>query len=91
MRFWSMLRGVTLWTLWIARNDKVFHRINWPRAKIEFVIRQGLVDYGRGDWAKTVALITKDPSASAKALTRFDEAWGCYESIGQWEGMKVSG
>jgi hypothetical protein len=67
----------------------VFNRISWPRAKIEFVIRQGLVDYGRSDWVRTVVLITKDPSASAKALTRFDEAWGCYKSSCQREGMRV--
>jgi hypothetical protein len=29
------------------------------------------VDYGRGDWAKAVALIRKDPDKSEKALVRF--------------------
>jgi hypothetical protein len=89
MRFWSLLRGVALWTLWIAWNDQVFNHISWPRTKIELVIWQGLIDYGRGDWAKTVALITKDPSASIKTLARFDKAWGCYKSICQQEGMRV--
>jgi hypothetical protein len=48
-----------------------------------------MVGVSRGDWAKTVALITKHPSASAKTLAWFDEAWDCYKSIYQQEGMRV--
>jgi hypothetical protein len=89
-RFWSLLRGVTLWTLWVARNEEVFNQYSWHRTKIELIIWQGLVDYGRGDWAKAVALIRKDLDKSEKALVRFDEDWGQYETICKREGMRVT-
>ena len=57
----------------------------------ELIIWQGLLDYGRGDWAKIVAIITKDPTASKKALARFDDAWGSYETMCRREGMRVCG
>jgi hypothetical protein len=48
------------------------------------------VDYGRGDWAKAVALIRKDPDKSEKALVHFDEDWGQYEAICRREDMRVT-
>jgi hypothetical protein len=36
-----------------------------------------------------VALIKKDPDKSEKALVRFDEDWGQYETICRREGMRV--
>ena len=88
-KFWSLLRGVTLWTLWIVRNDQVFNQCRWLQAKIEQIIRQGLVDYGSGDWIKTFAKITKNPSTAETVLARFDESWTSYESICNLQGMKV--
>jgi hypothetical protein len=67
----------------------VFNRTRWPRTKVEQVIWQGFLDYGRGDWAQTVALIKKDPDTSEKALARFDAAWGNFETICHREGMSV--
>jgi hypothetical protein len=53
----------------------VFNKCRWPQAKIEQNIWSGFIDYGRGDWVKTVAHIAKHPSAAETALARFDDTW----------------
>jgi hypothetical protein len=30
-RFWDLLRGITMWTIWLARNDQVFNQDRWTR------------------------------------------------------------
>jgi hypothetical protein len=44
---WVYLRSITLWTLWVARNDTVFNQQESHRAKVEGAIWIGLTDYGR--------------------------------------------
>jgi hypothetical protein len=88
-KFWSLLWGVTLWILWIARNDLVFNNCRWSQVKIEQNIWNGLINYGRGDWVKTVAHITKNPSVIEATLARFDESWDSHEAIYNQQGMKV--
>ncbi len=47
---WSLLRGITLWTLWIECNDLVFNNERWNVVKIHKVIWDALLDYGRVAW-----------------------------------------
>jgi hypothetical protein len=89
-RFWSLFRGVTLWSIWIARNDLVFNHIRWHHNKIMSTIWQGFIDYGRGDWNKTRAQIAKKPASAANVLARFDEKWGDYDVICTRNDMRVS-
>jgi hypothetical protein len=37
-RLWLLIRGVTLWTIWIARNDLVFNQKRWSSHRIEAAI-----------------------------------------------------
>jgi hypothetical protein len=88
-KFWLLMRGVILWSLWIARNDLVFNHVRWFKYKIEQIIWQGFTNYGRGDWVKTLDRITKKPSTAEKALAKFDDTWACHESICSRQGMRV--
>ena len=77
-RIW-LLRGITLWTLWIARNDKVFNQHHWTPHKVESVVWQGLTDYVRIAWDRT--LNTNSESSWAKAIARFESVWSCHELL----------
>jgi hypothetical protein len=56
---WSLLRGITLSTLWIEPNDLVFNNERWNVAKIHKIIWDALLDYGRGAWNRCMRLIIK--------------------------------
>jgi hypothetical protein len=90
LRFWELLRGITIWTIWLARNDKVFNHEDWAQERVEQTIWNSLVDYGRSAWVNTVTRLTKDPTSRGKALEKFDHNWGKYPIICSREGMKVT-
>jgi hypothetical protein len=90
LRFWELLRGITIWTIWLARNDKVFNHEDWAQERVEQTIWNSLVDYGRSAWVNTVTRLTKDPTSRGKALDKFDHNWGKYPIICSREGMKVT-
>ena len=48
--YWILLQGITIWFLWIARNDTVFNHDAWPDQKVEKSIWNALVNYGTAAW-----------------------------------------
>jgi hypothetical protein len=34
IKIWYLLRGITLWTAWIERKDKVFNHEQWQESKV---------------------------------------------------------
>jgi len=58
---WSLLKGITLWTFYIERNDLVFNNERWNVFKIHKVIWDALLDYGKATWNKCMKLIKKNP------------------------------
>jgi hypothetical protein len=75
-RFWEILRGIILWTLWLASNDKVFNQDTWSSDRIEQVIWNSLLDYGRSAWINMVTRLTsltKDLTSWRKVLEKFDQ------------------
>jgi hypothetical protein len=34
IKIWYLLRGITLWTAWIERKDKVFNHEQWQDSKV---------------------------------------------------------
>lgn len=65
-KIWDLLRGVIVWTLWIARNDMVFNGNKWNQQKILHTIWLGLVDYSRLAWN----------SLKVQPIEVFCESWG---------------
>jgi hypothetical protein len=49
---WVFIYSVTIWTLWIVRNDVVFNHTVWPKAKVEVIIWWSLIDYEWATWFK---------------------------------------
>jgi len=66
----SLLRGITLCTLWIEWNDLVFNNERWNVVKIHKVIWDALLDYGRAAWNRCTRLIEKFPKMKKKHFLR---------------------
>jgi hypothetical protein len=88
-RLWLLLRGVTLWTIWIARNDLVFNQKLWNSARIEAAIWDGIAEYGKVAWGKVCSQRTNNQASHAKALELFDSNWGKHDSLCNRVGSKV--
>jgi hypothetical protein len=70
------LRGITLWGIWISRNDVVFKHEVWNEPRIQQYIWDSLLDYGRLDWSKTKArLNSAPPEQKQNILSGFDSRW----------------
>jgi hypothetical protein len=72
-RIWICIRSVTLWTLWIARNDLVLAR--WSRAKIKGTMWTSLRDYGRASWKRLQSRKFKNAVAKQAAFDQFYAIW----------------
>jgi hypothetical protein len=88
-RYWTLLRGIALWTIWISRNDASFNSIRWNQEKTKHVIWQSFSDYGRSAWNRTRLKVIRDPASSGVALARFDEQW-LRPAICSQEGLSVT-
>lgn len=49
---WSLIRGSTLWRIWIRRNAVVFRNDPWSLDRMEKVIWDAIVDLARISWAR---------------------------------------
>ncbi len=67
---WCLLKGITLWTLWIERNDLVFNNERWNVVKIHKVIWDALLDYGRVAWNRCMKLILKTPRTKKNTYSK---------------------
>lgn len=47
IQIWHLLRGITLWFIWIERNDKVFNQEHWIEAKVKHLIWGELIMYAK--------------------------------------------
>lgn len=87
-RIWLLLRGIVLWSIWLARNDMVFNRQKWPSQQLCSVIWQGLTDYGRVAWGRVLSANTS--KERTKATARFNANWGCHEAVCSRRDDKVT-
>ena len=54
IKIWHLLRGITLWTIWIERNDKVFNHEQWHESKVKQKIWDELIIYAKVAWKRVV-------------------------------------
>jgi hypothetical protein len=76
-----LLRGITLWALWIEQNDLVFNNERWNVGKIHKVIWDALLDYGTATWNRCMRLIKKTLRVERKLLEKFDKSSGRHRVI----------
>ena len=74
VKIWHLLRDITLWTIWIERNDNVFNQSAWHLSKVKHRIWDELIMYAKAAWNRVVEQI-KISSFSAVAMLRgFDKS-----------------
>jgi hypothetical protein len=88
-QLWSLLRGITLWNLWIAHNQYVFNRVRWQPEYVATLIWQGILDNGYTAWTHYHKVITMQPESSKKLLTWFDNQWNCFKLLCTHVNMHV--
>ena len=76
IKIWHLLRGITMWTIWIERNDMVFNQTQWHEARVKQRIWNELIIYGKIEWKRMNDLITTNKFAAMVLLQRFDKSWG---------------
>jgi hypothetical protein len=67
IKIWHLLRGITLWTIWIKRNNRVFNLEQWHVSRVKHHIWDELIIYAKAAWNQVVKLI-KISKFSAEAL-----------------------
>ena len=50
IKIWHLLRGITLWTISIEHNDKVFNHEQWHEFKVKHRIWDELIIYAKVAW-----------------------------------------
>jgi len=51
---WHLLRGITLWTIWIECNDKVFNHEQWHESNVKHRNWYGLIIYAKVAWQRVI-------------------------------------
>lgn len=52
IKIWHLLRGITLWTIWIEWYDDVFNQEQWHESKAEYHIGDDLIMYTMTTWER---------------------------------------
>ena len=76
IQVWHLLRGITLWTIWIERNDYVFNREHWHESKVKHRIWDELIIYAKATWDKVIKQIKISRFSALALLRKFDLTWG---------------
>ena len=74
-KMWHLLRGITLWNIWIERNDKVFNHEQWHESKVKQQIWDELITYAKAAWKRVVEQIKINKLSTAPILKGFDKTW----------------
>ena len=73
---WHLFRGITMWTIWIERNDKVFIHEHWHELKVKQCIWDELIIYAKAAWERVLAQIKISSFSTMAMLQGFDKTWG---------------
>jgi hypothetical protein len=76
MKIWHLLQGITLWTIWIERKDRVFNQEQWHECKVKHLIPNDLRMYANVAWDNVVKYVKVNASLVEALFKGFDETWG---------------
>ena len=54
---WHLFHGMTLWTIWVECNDKVFNQERWHESKVKYLIWDDPIMYAEMAWARVVKFV----------------------------------
>jgi hypothetical protein len=80
-KIWHLLRGITLWTIWVERNDKVFNQEQWHESKMKARIWDTLLMYAHTAWQRVLKFIKISKFSAAALLQTFDRTWGARQVL----------
>ena len=80
-KIWHLLRGTTLWTIWVERNDKVFNQEQWHVSKMKAHIWNTLLMYAHMAWQRVLKLIKISRFSALALLQIFDRTWGARQVL----------
>jgi hypothetical protein len=69
-------RGITLWMIWIERNDKVFNHEQWHETRVKHRIWDELILYAKTTWERVLKNIKISAFSAMALLQGFDKTWG---------------
>jgi hypothetical protein len=87
---WLLLKGVTIWCMWIARNHCAFNTTRWRTEHVANLIWTGLSNYAKVVWRNAQHRIRKEPSTSSRVLKKFDHDWGRFPLLCAWQELTVT-
>ena len=70
-----LLRDITLWTIWVERNDKVFNREQWYESKVKYMIWEELIMYAPVAWKRVIKQIKISRFSAVATIPGFDKTW----------------
>ena len=73
IKIWHLLRSITLWTMWIERNDKVFNHEQWHESKVKHRIWDELIMYVKAAWERIIKHIKISSFSTMAMLHGFDQ------------------
>ncbi|KAG0585602.1 hypothetical protein KC19_2G024500 [Ceratodon purpureus] len=72
---WSLIRGATLWVIWIQRNQRVFHNNLWPVTVLEQQLWDAFLDLAHVAWNKISWCEENQPQGITRATEEFRTTW----------------
>ena len=73
IKIWHLLRGITLCTILIEHNDKVFNHKQWHESKIKHRIWDELIMYAMVAWKWVIKQIKISSCSAMSLLQGFDK------------------
>ena len=89
VKIWHLLKGITLWTIWIERNDKVFNQVEWHISKVKHRIWDELIIYAKAAWKRVVEQIRISRFSAMALLQGFDKSWGARSVLCRRHNMHI--
>ena len=83
VKIWHLLQGITLWTIWVERNDKVFSQEQWQESKVKSRIWEELLMHAHTAWQRVLKLIKLSRFLARAILHGFDSTWGARQVLCQ--------
>ena len=90
IKVWPLLRGITLSTIWIERNDKVFNHQQRQETKFKHCIWDELIIYAKAAWEWVIKQIKINSFSAAAMLQGFDKMWGARNVLCRRNNLQIS-
>ena len=85
-----LLRDITLWTIWIGRNYKVYSREQWHKSKVKHLVWGDLIMYAKATWEQVVKQVKISIFSAEAMLQGYDQTWSVRNVLCRRDNMKIN-